>query len=226
MVYSPPAKWISFGALVSIYLLIGAFTVQKRKQLADFHIDRTVIVAYGIAGICISSLSAHNYVPYYTVPVLLGAILVVLKVWEDAPFIKPWQGVSGRLILVAILAAFLNRIIITLLETQRTCSHNDLEYWLIQFYAPVVEEMAFRGFLVGYLQQRGWNKWLICLVQMVLFWFGHFIAWQQNPVALFTMLPIFGFIAWWLTVRSKNLVPSIIFHYLSTFFIYVIKCVF
>lgn len=72
--------------------------------------------------------------------------------------------------------------------------------------APLVEELFFRGLLLGALRKRGLSDWPAVLVSSAVFGVAHFQP-LQLP-ALFA----FGVVSAWLVLRTGRLGPSIFMH--------------
>jgi membrane protease YdiL (CAAX protease family) len=73
----------------------------------------------------------------------------------------------------------------------------DFNYHL--FHSAILEEPLFRGFLWGYLSQKGLGEIKILFIQAILFWAVH-INYLSKPYVFYIVLPIagivFGIMAW------------------------------
>lgn len=77
------------------------------------------------------------------------------------------------------------------------------------FLAPVVEEVLFRGLLLGALVRR-WGQWSGIIISSILFGLMHLSdPWVIPP------LMVLGIVLGWLTVRSGSLWPAILAHTLN-----------
>ncbi len=89
------------------------------------------------------------------------------------------------------------------------------------FY-PLVEEIEFRGFFLGFLKMRGLRSGLSVLAQASLFLLAHHkYIWQQNWVSfivVFVSALIFGFG----TIRSRTILGAYIVHAASNILIFVL----
>ena len=78
-------------------------------------------------------------------------------------------------------------------------------------FVAIMEELAFRGVLWGYLRGIGWKESKIFWAQAILFWLTH--IWQIfNPITFFITIPIGTIIFSLLTRYSRQVFPSIIAH--------------
>ncbi len=74
--------------------------------------------------------------------------------------------------------------------------------------APLVEEMTFRGVLMGFLLGRKWPSFMAIGTSAIAFTAIHL---QYKPAALFSVF-VLGLFLGWLRVASKSLGPPILAH--------------
>jgi membrane protease YdiL (CAAX protease family) len=77
--------------------------------------------------------------------------------------------------------------------------------------AVILEEPVFRGFLWGFLRERGWNEKVIWLSQAALFWLAH-LNYVQRPYTFWLVIPLSGLVYGWLAWKSRSLAPSMLAH--------------
>ena len=78
--------------------------------------------------------------------------------------------------------------------------------------AAATEEPLFRGFLWGYLRDRGWPEKRIFLTIAVLFWIGHLYYIAEAPISFWFVVPLgstlLAFVAW----RSRTITATMTAH--------------
>jgi len=160
------------------------------------------------------------------------ALLLVLRRWRKRlggaalgavlglAWGRPRQVVNGALggaalalFVLPLMALVVHRPEPPDLITQLAGSSNSaLRAWVISavLLAPPIEELMFRGVLLGALANT-WNIRAAALVSGTTFWLMHgpeFVHWQAAlAIGLLTIL------ATWLRVRSRSLGPSIAAHF-------------
>jgi membrane protease YdiL (CAAX protease family) len=80
-------------------------------------------------------------------------------------------------------------------------------FFVAAVYAPIVEELMFRGVLFPAVSEATKKVWVGVLVSSVVFAMIH----QQGPVA-WPSLALIGATAAWVTYRTGSLIPAIIMH--------------
>jgi membrane protease YdiL (CAAX protease family) len=75
----------------------------------------------------------------------------------------------------------------------------------------VIEELMFRGFLIGFLCQKGFRSWNVVIIQAFLFWIAHVYSFDRMWFVFFS-LPITALLYGMLTIRFKSILPSMVFH--------------
>jgi membrane protease YdiL (CAAX protease family) len=160
------------------------------------------------------------------------ALLLVLRRWRKRlggpalegllglSWARPRQVVNGALggaalalFVLPLMAVITDRPGPPDLITQLAGSSNStLWAWVISavLLAPPIEELMFRGVLLGALANT-WNIRAAALISGTTFWLMHgpeFVHWQAAvAIGLLTIL------ATWLRVRSRSLSPSIAAHF-------------
>ncbi len=94
-----------------------------------------------------------------------------------------------------------------------------MPYWIILF-APIYEEVIFRGWILGNLKKRFSVKWAIGISSVVFgLWHLKNLFYFDAPDVVYQMVyaglllgPVFGYIA----VKTKTIWPGVILHYLNS----------
>lgn len=98
-----------------------------------------------------------------------------------------------------------------------------LEFFQQMGHAAILEEPIFRGFLWGYLAERGWNDRRILLAQAGLFWLAHLPRNYAQPVVPFLTLPAGGLFYGWLARRTRSVAASMVAHAIYNAFVGMIE---
>jgi membrane protease YdiL (CAAX protease family) len=127
----------------------------------------------------------------------------------------------GIFIVISAIWFLVTRKGFSVVETPNLMS---FAFWdfILSFPKPsVIEETTFRGFLWGYLSNKGWSNKRILIFQAFIFWAAHIPALSQNPFDLIFTIPIasigLGLLVW----RTRSLAPGIITHALSNTLIHI-----
>jgi membrane protease YdiL (CAAX protease family) len=78
-------------------------------------------------------------------------------------------------------------------------------------HAAILEEPIFRGFLWGYLANRGWRDKSIWIIQGALFWLAHLSYWDR-PYTFFVTVPAGSLLLGWLAWRSRSVGACMVAH--------------
>lgn len=82
-------------------------------------------------------------------------------------------------------------------------------YIAVGLFAPIVEEVVFRGAILRTLLKGGSNHWLMIAVSALLFSVAHF-----NPVQLpFTF--VVGLLLGWMYYRTGSILPGMVYHWVN-----------
>ena len=74
-----------------------------------------------------------------------------------------------------------------------------------------MEEPLFRGFLWGYLKKYNQSDMTICIIQVLLFWFGH-IYYMNTGLNFWIFHPIAAFSLGLIIIKTRNIAYSLISH--------------
>ena len=79
-------------------------------------------------------------------------------------------------------------------------------------YAATLEEPLFRGFLWGFLKERGWRDITICFFQAALFMLGHLYYLGPCNLVFFVGIPALGLVLGLLAWKSRSIGTSMLAH--------------
>jgi membrane protease YdiL (CAAX protease family) len=225
---SPIPPWLEFtvymlGYLGALFLLF--FTA---NHLQKFNIDKGAffLILFGAA---INVIMSRNMMKF-----LIFIPCIFLSLYIFYQYIKNRKGfnfspVKGMMDLwVGALAGFVFVVFMIivglyLFQNPLTISWATLAKlnldWGAFFFRftyelesnSAIEELLFRGFVIGYLCQRGIRKSYVILIQGFLFWIAHINSFT-NWYFVLIYLPISSLLYGWLTIRSKSILPSMISH--------------
>jgi len=89
---------------------------------------------------------------------------------------------------------------------------NIKEMWFFQLSSAArSEEPLFRGFLWGYMKREGIKNIWICLVQVMLFWFGH-IYYIDTGVNFWIIHPLMALLLGMLVWKTKSITHTMMLH--------------
>ena len=201
------------------------FTVMILAQFGALFGLKSVVADIGTDGFSLLKLQTVIMIATIGVPPLLMAVLLTSSVRGTLKLYWPkWQ----YLVLGFVLPVVLQPVAVELLhqlewffpkppaemmEMMKALSNPGISIWL-QLLAGAVtpaicEELAFRGFMLSGLQSgRQRNFWTPIVISSVCFGVVHMIAHQVFNAMLL------GFVLGLLAVRSRSLLPGVIFHFL------------
>ncbi len=206
------------------YLLTAILIWRERDHLSLFFIGKLAVLIFIVGKPYQLLAGLLGLVPYVNLlpllPFLPIAIGLFYFLWKNrplsianAPHIVGWS-------LVGILAGIAFAFFVAHL--------NDLQGF-INGYAPsikdlffipsvqlgnaaIYEEPLFRGFLWGYLRQRGWKDLPILLVQASLFWLSHPSHAIYYPLSFWIVCPLAGLLLGLIAWRARDIAPSMFAH--------------
>ena len=132
----------------------------------------------------------------------------------EKPMIWPAVGMS---VLIAASQAFVLFSGLSLLDVDLQFQGEELErrqqlfsgiagVLLAAIYAPIIEEICFRGIMLGGLLKTRCRPWLAILISALLFALLHGLG------ANFVTALLFGILVGWLYWRTGSIIPGIIIH--------------
>ncbi len=154
---------------------------------------------------------------FFFLPVFLGAILLRDPLRDVFALHLPKLAGS-------IIAALYSLGLIFFELTERTISLTNNPWILLNFpFAPIIEELVFRGFLFTHLQKTVGDVQAV-LLSSILFTFIHFPGWifvaglqGENFLTVTGQVFFFGLVQGVIRLVSKSVYPSITVHLVNNF---------
>jgi membrane protease YdiL (CAAX protease family) len=209
--------WVEPVYFLGTYFLTALLIWWERDRLADFHIDKLVLIIF-IIGKPLETLyfglqdKSHAYL---FIALGLSIALIFARPCLPKLTIQNWVwlliGILGGIALAVYFAKIFG---IYYPERTQMFSWNGAKYAIIQqmLSSGLAEEPFFRGFLWGCLRKTGLKDLWIWLVQAGLFWLGHAYAFLYAPYSFWLIVPVGGLVLGLLAWRSRSIAPSIIAH--------------
>jgi membrane protease YdiL (CAAX protease family) len=221
-------QWARPTLAIGTYLLTAFLIWWERNQLIDFHMNRLALGIFVLGKpaellLTILKIPYANsdltgiYLLYLPIALILGLVLLI-----NPPRWPTFRIKKKSWILISIVVGLALAIISSLLIRSpdlpdKLIVYPGISVWIFapiqqMFYAGIIEEPFFRGFLWGALRKVGWKEIWIWLFQAALFQIAHLYFLTENPVSFWIITPlgglVLGFIAW----RSRPIENSIIVH--------------
>jgi membrane protease YdiL (CAAX protease family) len=227
ILHGPLRSWLLLAIDISMYVVIGTLIWTGRSGLAHFNVDRVSLLIILLFGSILNTgedpvlnlpVFAHFAVPF--------AGSVGLLYWlkrsgsfpaASGPAVWIWtfNGLSAGIafsLLVAVPGLLTSLGASGSTRFPPGTSHVLLWGFMIAMSrAVILEEPVFRGFLWGYLRERGWNDKGIWLSQAALFWLAH-LNYVQRPYTFWLVIPLSGLVYGWLAWKSRSIAPSMLAH--------------
>lgn len=205
---------IYFGLFIGISIAAGlAIALGERVGIGGSGMVLGLVIM-GVGGLVLVPLMLRT-------PLLGVADPVKLIVGEKGPLWSHLLWGVGTYFLNWPLIVLLGALMTRLLPDLPPPSHEALTqlaqardpftllalFFVAAVYAPIVEELMFRGVLFPAVSQATRRVWVGVLVSSLVFALIH----QQGPVA-WPSLALIGATAAWVTYRTGSLIPAIIMH--------------
>ena len=164
-------------------------------------------------------LDSNIYGIIFYVVVLLGLIIYIKQEkcdWRKW-FSKIEEGV-GRIILMIFVAAlllvvnFLLQIALCYIGEAEPFQFDIFEYIATGLLAPILEEIVCRGIIVDILQEKHKNVFVV-IISALIFYVIH-----GNPLNIGAFL--FGILASFTILKTKNIIPGMVVHLIYNQIIY------
>lgn len=222
--------WLDPVWRIGTYLLTAILIWWERDRLAEFHIDKLVLIMF-ILGKPLEFLlyqpgMPESFQPDTAVYVLYLPIAIglVIALWLTRPHlptlsVKSWGwvgiGVLAGIALAAYFAAAFRIASPGFGKTTPTSTELIFSPLWQMLYAGLGEEPFFRGFLWGGLRKTGLKDVWIWLVQAALFWLSHLVTLLNAPISFWLIVPVGGLVLGGLAWRSRSIAPGILAHGLA-----------
>lgn len=132
-----------------------------------------------------------------------------------------WKKDIGYGIFIGVLFVFIN-----LLIPEFRIGVPQAALGLVVLLAPIAEEFAFRGFILGFFNNIFKNFYIANILQAILFSLFHWSAYGMGLQAAFIGAGIFGIIAGYVALKRNSIVPCIVMHGIFNLWIITARMVF
>lgn len=210
-----------------LYALTAAMLVVARSSLSEYRIDRLTVVIFVLFGTLLRIPSAtEDGSPidpmYYAFgPVALVLLAVILR---SRSAVNRWARASWEWIPLGLLSGvgpiLLAAVVRMLVSGDSSPIGGALPLSTVGLVfmflyqmgnSAIIEEPAFRGFLWGHLEQRGWSGVRIWFFQAALFWLAH-VRYIDRPFTLWVTVPVGGLLFGWISWKSRSVGPALLAH--------------
>jgi membrane protease YdiL (CAAX protease family) len=221
--------WVNPLYFVGTYILTALLIWWERERLADFHIDKLVLIIFilgmplyvilGRLGVFGSPFQSPAFL--LCLPVAFGLGIALLRTRPQFPKLsgKLWRWMIIGFVSGVALAVYFGSILTRTIPGwgHMTPTPELLILLPLQqmFTAALAEEPFFRGFLWGSLRKVGIKDVWCWLIQAGLFWLGHAYALLYAPFSFWMIVPVGGLVLGWLAWRSRSIAPSLVAHGLA-----------
>jgi len=228
-----PIEDQSGGAVyeVGTYLLTAILIYWERHRLAEFHMDR-----YALAFILFLRPLQTLILAYWKVespmafPHPMGLLIwvisigLILLLWQSGFKLVHASSVTVSWLFIGIFVGICVSIAENLNSFRSIFTPNQyppsaqlitsmsLNIFYHLGFAPINEELLFRGFLWGYLRQLKWKDGWIMIFQAILFTSAHRYFAGRYPLMFWAYIPAAAILFGWLTLRSRSIAPAILAH--------------
>jgi len=217
-----------FGYEALSFITICSLIVLNRDCLENYHIDRPALILFMLGGSIFRTTlpglpTVLEVFVFWGTTIWLFIKLRKMSVEYRKPYKSWWvygiaTGILGGL-LILILYSKNVRIEINI--------NNFLEPVLVGLFisfshAAIIEEPIFRGFLWGFLKNRGWKGQYILVFQALLFWLVH-INYISKPFTFWITVPLSGLVLGGLAWKTKSIAPAILAHTIYNTFVYLMQ---
>lgn len=207
------------------YLLTALTILVCRNSLEKYHIDLPALVLFLIAPTLkliglyqISSDGKGAANPWVDIVFSILLLFALIRWHPNA------KKRSAREILLWLLAALAASFCLGIVCGKvRMCYGAAYQNeWPVSFllgtfgyqlgYAAAIEEPLFRGFLWGFLAEKGWKETVIWLFQAALFTLGHIHYLGTYNLTLFVAVPVGALVLGLLAWKSRSIATSMVAH--------------
>jgi membrane protease YdiL (CAAX protease family) len=204
--------------LCGTYVLTGLLIYQNRSNLAQYNITPIALLLFLVAPLW-AILAGNDYDPTLWVRVGIAVVFSILLFTKGKYRFHLEKANVKNIIVNTFLTILLCAVMPIVIHALRgfpfieNAEAFDIPYiWFYQLSsAAISEEPLFRGFLWGFLKDKGVKSLWICLIQAGLFWVGH-IYYIGTGINFWVVQPLgallLGLIVW----KSKSITHSMIVH--------------
>ena len=218
-------QYFKYIYTTTVYLSLSALIWIERENLEDFHLERLTLYIFIFSSLFRRRLGVNGE-EYFLLVIGLTGISTIVAMFVNKSRIRIPKTNSGW-VLTGLLVGIIGTIPISLIQAWQSQLFNmwpynsflsdnislDIVRQIIYdlSFASLIEEMLFRGFIWGYLRKLGWAENRAFWVQGILFWVSHFGR-LRTPLTFLLSIPLATFIYSKLTLRSKQVFPSVVSH--------------
>lgn len=220
-----PRVWIYPVYELGTYFLTAMLIWWERDNLANFHIDRLVIILLVLGKpyqllmdrLQLSFQYQLGNIYWLYLPIAFGLLIIAIFVYPKLRNIqsRDWLWLAAGIVagsVAGIPAGYLIRqqfpaqtmglslSVLLLLPLQQLVA------------AGIVEEPLFRGYLWGGLRRAGWKEGWILVFQTILFMIAHAYYLGQFPLSFWFVVPLGGLATGVLAWRSRSIAVSMAAH--------------
>jgi membrane protease YdiL (CAAX protease family) len=222
----PVPDWLVLLTEFTMYLVIGLLLLQEKERLASFNIDRLSLILFCLSGTLLrTAISTSVYRYIFDLATWGFTIYLVFALWKSIKMMPKMKFGIGIWILLAALIGFSIAMLdsiprFSIVKNIGLLSNRDLFTAFVGFliqivfqfgHAAALEEPIFRGFLWGFLRDKGWKEKWVLLFSTLLFWISHF-SYFGRPYTFWFILPIMGLVLGCLAWKSRSIATSMTAH--------------
>jgi membrane protease YdiL (CAAX protease family) len=221
LIIGPLPEWLGFFIELFSYICCGFLIIIYQHSLTDYHIDPLALVIYFLWGTIFrqsTSPGLHDALFW------IVALFVLFRTWRLLKAIR----ITGRL--AAWTGFGLFSITLIAFPAQMVNYYDSYKQMMVGYdYSSIIipsmissftyflghgalfEELMFRGFLWGFLRNRGMSDKRIFVLQLILTWLAH-INQIDYPLAVLVITPLLGAFFGALVWRSRLISVNILSH--------------
>lgn len=219
-----PTEFAYVIYLCATYLFSGIFIYINRSELEKYNITNISVLIFLFAPI-MAIIMGNDYDPTLWIRFIISVVLGLLMFSKRNCILKGDKK-SVRTIIINITFTIVLCIVIPILIhiirgspkidltalSPEAVRFNIKEMWFFQLSsASISEEPLFRGFFWGYMKKRGIKDIWVCLMQVMLFWFGH-IYYIDTGINFWIVHPLAALLLGMLVWKTKSITYTMIFH--------------
>lgn len=212
-------NWALVIYLCATYLFTCIFICCNRSRLDRYHISAGALFLALLSPLMALFSGNDDFTVWLRLcaGIICGGVLVIKRNELKLCKITKKEAVI-RTVLIIILSAAVPLIIHVVTGFPRHQGNESvtvsmvIELWFFQLsYAAVSEEPLFRGFIMGFLKDKGMNGLAVCITQALIFWMGH-IYYVETGINFWIIHPLLAFLLGVVVWKMKSISYSMILH--------------
>jgi len=204
-----------------VYILIFTLIIINHSELPAYNIDKSsLILIILFSSLLRFEISNEKYWGYYSTifwGISLGLLVILILKWPQLPSVKlKW-------ILLSALLGFgipLIYLLIQLINREQSVSlisifiNFVINTFFFMGHASIQEEILFRGFLWGYMQNKGISDKKTWLFTSFIFIVAHYysLIYRNTTISGLIIFLIICLVYGWLVWCSRSVSPSMVSH--------------